>query len=524
MHVEAKKEPKGSSDIHPIGVVLAIAFVIGVLALASWGLQQLGLTTWLAWATGILGLTFLCLAASFISESYSKPKGESESKAEQLPNSFDRSWSESFWWLFFSALFVWFGIGAGVEAVARGVTPWLAILVGVASSLLALVAIVCLFREGRTSLAYLPVFLLRQFLVIDLLAARRAAGRRGRVHRQASLLLWTDVESSIEPDVVETVERVFEEFPALTGLPINREPRLSLFCFEADAAFRKYCRPFARHEIPIAGYYMGGLRRKHILINHEMSMLIPMTLREIVAHEVMHFLLRAHLGKRLPMWLEEGLTTTMQRRFDNGAIAPGTRQRRLLAWKRRGDLLDASALGAASMAEFNDLSDLAIDKLVRFIQVYDLGAILVEYLADRQTGALRDFLCGIRKASSWQEWFHSCFGESFGEVFHLAMAWATVDSVSDHVKPAAWICEAIKEQLLPSLRDKTAPLPIRLQAISSLSRTGYVEWADDLIAVLEEDDPVLREYAQLGLDYLSGATGCASPAEWRAWLVEIKER
>jgi hypothetical protein len=148
------------------------------------------------------------------------------------------------------SLFVSLGIGAGIEAAARGVMLWLAILVGVVSSLIAVVAFLAVMPNGRSLL----VFLLRQFLVIDLRAARKAAGRRGRVHRQTPLLLWTDVESSIETDVVETVECVFEEFPALTGVPINREPRLSLFCFEIDTAFKRYCRPFDRQENPVAGY------------------------------------------------------------------------------------------------------------------------------------------------------------------------------------------------------------------------------------------------------------------------------
>jgi hypothetical protein len=269
---------------------------------------------------------------------------------------------------------------------------------------------------------------------------------------------------------------------------------------------------------------MGGILRKHLIVNHEMSTLIPMTLREAVAHEVMHYLLRTHLGKGLPMWLEEGLTTTMQRRFDNGAIAPETRQRRLQAWKRRGDLLSASEIATASLSMVQDLTDSDVDGWVQFSQVYALGATTVEFLASRHSGALQDFLGGIRNTPAWQEWFQSCFGKSFGEVFDVAIASATADSVSGHAEPPRWVCEEVERQLLPDVRDKSAPPSVRRRAIRSMSSISYVTWTDDLIAVLEEDNPVLQAHAQLGLDYLSGATGCATPEEWRGWVAKVHGR
>ena len=415
---------------------------------------------------------------------------------------------------------------AGRRLAAWGLPPWAAWLVAlpcvVAAFLLLVIAVLPLTPRGRRVLGAIAQLLLREREGADLAAARQAAGTQGFVLRVGRVAVWSDRMDGAARTAAYVAGEVasrFEELLALSAPPC-RKP-LRILCFSAEAAFETYTQGMFVTVGRARGHY-SGFWFARIAICRELAERLPSSLPATVAHEVTHFLLRASVRRRPPVWLDEGLAETLARRFGPAHRAPGRLARWLRAAQARGDLLPAAGLLALTRRKlarrwqnWDDLPSVA------FVEtVYTQSGGFVAFLAETWPEAFRPFLAALPCRHRARRVFARCFGLSPDEAMTRWIDAATADP-APLVPPTDDLKLRIEAELVQPILSPHASPDQRRLAIRLMGSLGYAWRADALIEILAGPDEPLRAEARRALECIAGELRGDAPHDWHPWLTAL---
>ncbi len=418
-----------------------------------------------------------------------------------------------------------FSVIAILGLLDRGVRLLYAIPGGLALGFLGFVALTILVllvhndaRETRqtvaTSLAALVRLQMRRILRLDLRAARRAAGRPGRVIRQESMLIWTDADADLEAAILDVHAGAAEAWTRRTGGPANLPARLRLFYFGDEAAMRAYTGRLLSEQEAAMGYFVRhGV--PHVVVAGTWTELPPSTREHVLAHEFAHALWHGSRLRTPKPWIEEGLAQRLaaeiaplpdwnhrfacrlRRDRERGRLVPG---RHLLAMSRHPPAAPPNAvLEERVVAAFRHQADL-----------YRQSALLVGWLLEHHGDAFRALLrdrAGLRDATA--EGFARRFGIGPDEAMARAVEAVLIPTTTEPAPPSE-ARSILDARLFPILEDPAAPVRLKLTALSRLALLAESEHVPRLEACRAKLHPALHGELDEAIQLIASTVEAAS--------------
>jgi hypothetical protein len=357
-------------------------------------------------------------------------------------------------------------------------------------------------------------------------AARTCAGEQGRHVALGPVSVHVFGPGDPTPMLQEQVEVCRNRFEALTGEPLDPALPLRVFAFGRRTAFEGFCRRNLVSATNLEGLYLPWSART-IPLTGEFPPYRLANPERVLRTLLTYFYLDATRTSRSTLWIQTGVANLIACGGDGHELA--RLNRKLLASLARGTAIGAAGLFHAHPTAWvrllRDSQDFA--SFAKYTQFVAQAWSVVEYLAGREAPTerrepFRSFLRELKPGAAQEAVFTSHFGHGFEVLLEKWRAWVLDRGIGTHQPPPEHVQQALREWLIPLVRDRSADPRQRTEAIREMGRAGHVLGADALIEVLGGDDQVPAEEAVWALEAISGLSLDDDAWRWtEEWLAGL---
>jgi hypothetical protein len=358
--------------------------------------------------------------------------------------------------------------------------------------------------------------------------ARTCAGERGRETSFGAVTVHVLGGDDPTPMLQDQFEVCRSRFEGLVGEPFHPDRPLRVFAFGRRAPFEGFCRRYWIDPLNLDGLYLPVLRRT-IIITGEFPPYRLGDPQRVLRTLLTYFNLDAFKKCRAPIWIEAGVANLIACGGDNDELA--RLNRKMVVSLARGTTIGAAALlnahPVAWIRLMKDAQNLA--SFMKYTQFWAQAWSLVEFLGGSAAPTarreqFRGFLRELKPGAPQAPVFAGHFGQSFETMLEEWRAWVLARGVGTHEPPPDRVRYALRERLIPIVKNRSADRRERIQAIRDMGRAGYALGADALIEIVAGDDPALAEEAIWSLEAISGLTLEGDARRWsEEWLAGLPE-
>lgn len=323
--------------------------------------------------------------------------------------------------------------------------------------------------------------------------------------------------SQFDLTLQQEYEAVLERFSKLAGEPVEPRDPLLVLVFERPEIFDAY---FQGH-MPLGGAYWT-FRGRQIIMCEQTSLDRLTEPRRVLRILFGHYFWEQYKRFLAEPWLQ--MIVSRLAATDSEPDVLCRDHRAIRVWQQR----DAASIepGLLTMPQC-EAARLMLDthqpENFRRSTCYGYQmASLADFLAGPHSGKRREqfqaFLRDLKRGERSVDAFVRHFGHGFDQLMREWHAWALTQEIRPYDPPPPIVRRHIKEQLVPLIADKDAPLDERSEAIRHMGAGAYPTCAYVLIDLLRSGDAsALRDEAVWALERISGETHGDDAAAWQEW-------
>jgi hypothetical protein len=161
-------------------------------------------------------------------------------------------------------------------------------------------------------------------------------------------------------------------------------------------------------------------------------------------------------------------------------------------------------------------------------QLQSQASSLVEYLAgsaapEDRRAPFRAFFKETTRRGDDERIFQRHFGYGYDRLLRDWREWVEARGIGAHSIPPPDLITAIRDRIVPAIRDHNLRVMDRVLAVRDLGRTGFPFGCDALIGLLLKNDRDLREEIIWALEDVSGLALGDDPEGWCTWWNSLPE-
>jgi hypothetical protein len=405
----------------------------------------------------------------------------------------------------------------GIYSSSRFWVTLLLVSLGAAAAFFAVVvAIAVVFAIARMLLFRSERYTLR--------VARKSADEQGTIERVGPLTVWWSGPDDPVPMVSEQMEVARNQFEHLVNEQVDLGRPLRVLCCSKRSSFVCYHRQTIPNLWNLDGLYVPSHGPTITITTDQVPYRLNDPPRTVCLLCIFHFL-RVHKGFLPPFWILHGI---------GNSLSNSGRLDRLEILNRK--MIVALAHRSALDADLFAVNGRAITRLARnwyehesFAAFSSLGArawSVIEYLCGRDAPPQRRepfkaFLKDLRAKGTQEAIFQHHFGFGFEALLGQWREWVIERGPGSYVPPPPEIQQALTNAIIPTIRNPSARIMDRIQAIREIGRVGYAMGADTLIDLLRSNNMILTPEIVWSLQAVSGQGWGHDVDRWQAWIESV---